>query len=226
MSEAPSRVLIVYGTGTDVGKTWVSARLLEGLRARGLAVAAAKPAQSFEPGTGPTDADVLAAATGQEPTAVCPRHRWYETPLAPPMAADALSRPDIFLDDLADELAWPPGTDFGLIETAGGVRSPYATDGDGELFAAIFSDACGTDDLLLVADAGLGTINDVRLSAEVLGGFAVTVFLNRWSSDVEVHRRNRSWLANVDGLHIVVDVNDLVDRWAGDIASGDRRGSL
>jgi dethiobiotin synthetase len=54
--------------------------------------------------------------------------------------------------------------DVGLVETAGGVRSPQADDGDVlDLVAAI-----APDHVILVADAGLGTINAVRLSVAAL----------------------------------------------------------
>src|SRR5207248_10256147 len=106
--ERPERLVFVTGTGTEVGKTWVAARLADALRATGRTVAARKPAQSFAPTeAGSTDAEVLAAATGEAPETVCPRHRWYEVAMAPPMAADALGRPTIKIADLAAEVTFP-----------------------------------------------------------------------------------------------------------------------
>src|SRR5207244_860761 len=160
----PDRVVVVAGTATEVGKTFVGAALLARLRATGMRVAARKPAQSFAPGDLSTDADVLAAATDDDPTAVCPRHRWYETPMAPPMAAESLGRPSFTVDDLVTEMEWPDAVDVGLVETAGGVRSPIARDGD----CASLAMALVPDLVVLVADAGLGTINAVRLSAGAL----------------------------------------------------------
>ncbi|HEV3124719.1 MAG TPA: dethiobiotin synthase, partial [Candidatus Dormibacteraeota bacterium] len=86
--------MAVVGTGTDVGKTYVTARLLESLRQEGIAVSARKPAQSFDASDDPADYDaaVLGAASGELPESVCPLHRWYEMAMAPPMAADALGR--------------------------------------------------------------------------------------------------------------------------------------
>jgi dethiobiotin synthetase len=73
-----------------------------------MAVAARKPAQSFSPDDAQfTDAHVLVAATGEEPTVVCPSHRWYPVPMAPPMAAVALDQPPFTIADLVAELAWP-----------------------------------------------------------------------------------------------------------------------
>src|SRR5437764_4335932 len=163
--ERPERLVFVTGTGTEVGKTWVAARLADALRARGRAVAARKPAQSFAPTeAGQTDAEVLAAASGEAPETVCPRHRWYEVAMAPPMAADALGRPPIEITELAAETVFPDGIDVGLVETAGGVRSPLAHDGDTvDLIALLKPDA-----IVLVADAGLGTLNAVLLSYAAL----------------------------------------------------------
>jgi dethiobiotin synthetase len=206
--ERPERLVLVTGTGTEVGKTWVSARLAEVLRARGLRVAARKPAQSFEPGTGPTDAEVLADATGEEVNVVCPRHRWYEVPMAPPMAADALQRPTITIADLAAETTFPPAIDVGLVEGAGGVRSPLAHDGDAtDLAARLRPDA-----VVLVADAGLGTINAVLLSLAALEPAPVHVMLNRFDADEPLHQANRRWLGEQFGLDVVVDMDALAAR--------------
>ena len=163
----PRRLVVVVGTGTDVGKTWVAARLLTELRGAGATVAARKPAQSFDPGDDPSDRDaaVLGAASGEPPEMVCPPHRWYEVPMAPPMAAEALGRPPFRSADLVGELGWPcDPVDVGLVETAGGVRSPLAADGD----CAALCAALAPDLVVLVADAGLGTINAVRLTVDAL----------------------------------------------------------
>jgi dethiobiotin synthase len=204
----PERLVLVAGTGTEVGKTWVSARLAEHLRARGLRVSARKPAQSFEPGTGPTDAEVLGAATGEDPETVCRRERWYEVPMAPPMAADALGRPALSIAELAAEMRFPDGVDVGLVEGAGGVRSPLAHDGDATDLAALLK----PDAVVLVADAGLGTINAVLLSLAALEPAPVHVLLNRFDVDDPLHQANRRWLGDQFGLDVVVDVETLAAR--------------
>ncbi len=214
--------MVVAGTGTEVGKTWVATRLTKGLRARGVLVVPRKPAQSFDAGTpaGGTDAGRLAAAAGCAAEEVCPPWRWYEVPMAPPMAAEALGRPSFTLADLERELRWPtPGSStgptgptgptVGIVEVAGGVRSPQAADGDAvDLVARL-----RPDDVILVADAGLGTINVVRLSVEALLRSAepsaerstgdMVVVLNRYEDRDPLHRANRSWLADRCGLDVL-----------------------
>ncbi len=192
-------MVAVVGTGTDVGKTWVAAHILRDLRAAGTHVAARKPAQSFEPDDDPAgrDAAVLGAASGEAPEQVCPPHRWYEVAMAPPMAAEVLGRPPFTIEDLASELRWPSdAVEVGLVETAGGVRSPLAADGD----AVSLCQELTPDLLVLVADAGLGTINAVRLTTEALRivGVPLVVVLNRFDASVDLHVRNRSWLRSLD----------------------------
>jgi dethiobiotin synthetase len=197
----PARVVFVAGTTTDVGKTWVAAAVLGQLRAGGHRVAARKPAQSFDTADACTDADVLAAATGESPHDVCPPHRWYPRPLAPPMAAEVLGEPAFTVSELLAELRWPDGAHVGVVEGAGGPRSPLATDGDNVDVAR----GIAPDLVLLVADAGLGAINAVRMSVDAFAGLAVVVTLNRYDDGDPLHRRNRHWLADHDGFVVVTD---------------------
>lgn len=198
----PARLIAVIGTHTEVGKTWAGETLLANARARGLRVGARKPVQSFGEFDGPTDAERLAAATGEHMHAVCPAHRWYSRPLAPPMAADALGRARILLDEVAAEIRWPPGLDLGLVETAGGPRSPLTHDADSiDLVRRL-----EPDEVFLVAEAGLGAINAVRLAVQCAGPLPITVFLNRFDESNELHRLNYGWLATRDALKVVTSI--------------------
>lgn len=210
---APENIVGVAGTGTDVGKTWVTAAVARTLRTRAVAVAARKPAQSFsiDDPPGDRDAAVLAASTGERADDVCLPHRSYEVPMAPPMAAVALGRPPIVLADLLAELRWPPRADVGFIETAGGVRSPIADDADNVALLR----AVRPSTVLLVADAGLGTINLVRLSAEALAGMPVVVVLNRYDPADDLHLRNSAWLRERDGFTVCASIDDVVSALVG-----------
>src|SRR5205085_2742200 len=70
------------------------------------------------------------------------------------------------------------------------------------------------DGVVLVADAGLGTINSVRLSAARLvevTGLQPIVLLNRYDDGDDLHRRNRQWLTDRDGFVVATDVAALAD---------------
>jgi dethiobiotin synthetase len=200
-------IVFVAGTGTDVGKTFVAAAVLKELRARGVAVTARKPVQSFAPGATATstDADVLAAASGDDPHTVCPPHRWIPAAMAPPIAAAALGLPPFTIKELAKELA-APERGLTVVESAGGVRSPLASDGD----TIDLADAIRPAFVVLVADAGLGTINAVRLSVDALAPHRVVVYLNRFDPNDEVHTRNAEWLRSSEGFETATDLERLV----------------
>jgi len=200
----PRRLIGVVGTHTEVGKTWVTSQLLAALKARGLKVAARKPVQSFEPDSGPTDAQQLAQGSGELETQVCPAHRRYHLAMAPPMAADALHREPIHIDELIREITWPAGIDIGFVETVGGARSPLAHDGD----SVDLVKCLPVDEVLLIADAGLGTLNAVRLTLASIAALPVTVFLNRYDASIDLHRRNREWLLAKDGIDALIDLNE------------------
>ncbi|HEU5084002.1 MAG TPA: dethiobiotin synthase [Acidimicrobiales bacterium] len=204
----PALLVGVCGTATEVGKTFVAAALARSLRAAGRTVAARKPLQSFEPhDPHPTDAEVLAAASGEDPHEVCPAGRWLPVPMAPPMAADALGQPCPTLAQVVGDLAWPD-VDVGLLETVGGVRSPLAADGDSRDLVR----AAAVDVVLLVADAGLGTIDAVRSAVDQLVPLRVVTVLNRFDDANELHVRNWRWLEERDGFEVVVDVEAAAAR--------------
>lgn len=214
----PGLLVLVVGTATDIGKTWVGGRTLAVLADRGLSVAARKPAQSFEDGDPhPTDAEVLAAATGERADVVCPPHRSYPVPMAPPMAADALGRPVPTTDDLLGELVWPdPAVTVGWLESVGGPRSPIGSDGD----AVTVAERLDPDVVVLVADAGLGTVNAVLVSLAPFAGRPVLVVLNRFDPADDLHRRNRAWLADRHHLTVLTSPEDLADHLATLAAGG------
>lgn len=207
MNSRPDVLVLVTGTGTEVGKTWTCVELTRHFRRIGRAVALRKPAQSFEPGDISTDADKLAEATDDTAETVCLPHRWYPSAMAPPMAADALNLPAFNLRELSDELSWPSETDVGLVEGTGGVCSPLASDGDTIDFAMLIR----PDVVLLVANSGLGTLNEVRLSSDALHPHQRVVFLNQFDESSDLHRRNREWLIEQDGLTVTTSITATVD---------------
>ena len=219
----PHLLVAVLGTGTEVGKTWVSAATLAALRAQGWMVAARKPAQSFDPAEtnpdgGPVlhDSQFLSAATGEPDADVCPAHRRYPVALAPPMAARRLGLPSFTITDLASEVAASWGgraADLGLVESAGGVASPAADDGhSGDLVDAVLPDL-----VVLVADATLGSIHAVRSSLAAFGRTDVVVHLNRFNAEAEVQALNRDWLRGHDGLVVTTSVDELAELLAATI---------
>lgn len=109
------------------------------------------------------------------------------------------------MSEIIKEIHWPEKVDIGFLETVGGVRSPMASDGDSlELLRRV-----AVDQMLLVADAKLGTINNVRLTMAAVGATPTIVYLNRFDPDNELHELNRRWLMDQDKLTVITNVHQL-----------------
>jgi dethiobiotin synthetase len=63
--------------------------------------------------------------------------------------------------------------------------------------------------VVIVADAGLGTINAVRLTVAALGSWTPIVALNRFDGADPLHAANRDWLRERDGNEVVTDAAQL-----------------
>jgi dethiobiotin synthetase len=175
--------IFVTGTDTNVGKTWVAAGLTAVLRRWGLKAAYFKPIQSGCPEEGgrliPTDARFARQlADLPEPlellTPVALR-----LPLAPAVAAEQEGRP-VDLDRVAEAVReLVRRYDFFVIEGAGGLFVPLA----GVAFLVLDMVRWLRLPLLVVARAGLGTINHTALTvfgAQQAGLPVAGVVLNRY----------------------------------------------
>lgn len=154
-------VVIITGTDTEIGKTFVGAALAHELASRpNTKVCAIKPAESGCPQETPTDAEdgvTLAKATGQaHPQAALVRLR---TPVAPPLAAD---KEGVFLDaklwfKVIEEARRE--ADWVFVEGAGGLLSPLTW----EHTILDIAQTCGASAILVSSDR-LGTVNHTRLT--------------------------------------------------------------
>jgi dethiobiotin synthetase len=154
-----ARVLVVTGTGTGVGKTVVTAAIAALHPGR---VAVLKPAQTGVAEGEPGDlADVVRLAA---PTTVCELAR-YPDPLAPATAARRAGMPP--LDPAAAVEAarlLAQSHDLVLVEGAGGLLVRFTANGGTLADVAARLDA----PVLVVAAAGLGTLNATALTVEAL----------------------------------------------------------
>jgi dethiobiotin synthetase len=153
--------LLVTGTDTGVGKTFVACALAHALRRQGRSVAVMKPVETGVDGA-PEDALRLrAAAADPAPLdAICPYR--LRAPLAPAVAA-RLEGVTIDLDRLVGLIARRAAeADLLLVEGAGGLLVPIV---ERETYADLAARA-GLP-LLIVAANRLGTVNHCALTARV-----------------------------------------------------------
>lgn len=155
-------VLVVTGTDTDVGKTVVTAAIAALAVARGSSVAVVKPAQ-----TGVVDSDPGDLADITRLTGVTDMHELarYPDPLSPEAAARRSGRQPLDLTALTGlVLELDRSRDLVLVEGAGGLLVRYDADG---LTLADLARALRSP-VLLVARAGLGTLNATALTLSAL----------------------------------------------------------
>ncbi len=156
--------LFVTATGTDIGKTVVTAALVRELRGLGVSALAMKPvASGVGPDLGSSDPGRLLAAMGRpvdEISSICP---WsFEAPLAPDQAAAAAGR-RLDFDEVVRFCLRPREARWVLIEGVGGVRVPIG--GDRTVREWIGALGCPA---LLVAGTYLGSISHTLTAIDAL----------------------------------------------------------
>jgi dethiobiotin synthetase len=146
-----------------VGKTALAGAIAAALAARGERVAAFKPVLTGtdEPAdpAWPPDDELLAAATGQKPSAIAP-HR-FGPPVSPHLAAEMAGETIDPAALLAAARAAASGADALVVEGVGGLLVPLAP---GYLVRDFARELALP--LLIAARAGLGTINHTLLTLE------------------------------------------------------------
>ncbi|MGW0711164.1 dethiobiotin synthase [Streptomyces sp. NPDC002643] len=155
-------ILLITGTGTEVGKTVATAAVAAVAVCAGRSVAVLKPAQT---GVGPDergDAEEVARLAGAVSAHELAR---YPEPLAPATAARRSGLPPVHPEDVAEAAAkLAVDHDLVLVEGAGGLLVRL-DDAGGTL--ADTARLLGAP-VLLVASAGLGTLNTTELTAREL----------------------------------------------------------
>ncbi|WP_448316790.1 dethiobiotin synthase [Streptomyces sp. CO7] len=158
-------VIVVSGTGTEIGKTMVTAAVAALAVAAGRSVAVLKPAQTGLAAGEHGDAAEAARLAGESGVVTAVELARYPDPLAPATAAQRAGLPPVRahrVAEAAEDLAQEH--DLVLVEGAGGLlvrlddRDATLADAAKLLRAPV----------LVVAPAGLGTLNSTALTAEAL----------------------------------------------------------
>lgn len=211
---AMSKNLFITGTGTDVGKTYVTGLIVKKLREGGASSAYYKAAMSGNErrpdGTLiPGDALQVKTMSGVEQPLeeMCPYI--YETAVSPHLAAKIEGNP-IEMECVLKNFDRVCGTyDYVTVEGSGGIFCPLRFDEQKiqlEDFIKARSLAC-----LMIADAGLGTINAVVLTAEYMKARKIPVkgiIFNHYEPGNPLHEDNRLMCEAMTGLNVVACVKD------------------
>lgn len=176
-------VLVVTGTGTDVGKTVVTAAVAA---LAGGSVAVVKPAQTGVAAAEPGDLAEVERLAGPVTAVELGR---YPEPLAPGTAARRAGLPPVAPAAVVAEVErLAADHDLVLVEGAGGLLVSFDEAG-----GTIADVASGLDaPVLSVARAGLGTLNEVALTAEALAARDLTccgVMIGSWPDEPDLAAR-------------------------------------
>jgi len=191
--------ILITGTDTGVGKTFITYNLALGLKERGYSVGCLKPVETYVRDI-PEDGKLLAEATGQSVDEVVPVK--YKLPLSP-YAATIEEKRYFSLSDLRkfyDNLRKRYG--ILLVEGAGGVAVPLKknyTYGHLALDWGLKT--------LIVARAGLGTLNHTYLTwyyLKSLGVPVVGIVLNGATGEDVSERTNPIIVEQMTGVKPLV----------------------
>lgn len=209
-----SKSLFITGTGTDVGKTYVTGLIVKKLREGGASAAYYKAAMSGNDRRAdgmliPGDALQVKRMSGIEQPLeeMCPYI--YETAVSPHLAAKLEGKP-LEMECVLKHFDYVCGKyEYITAEGSGGILCPLRFDEQQiqqEDFIKARSLSC-----LMIADAGLGTINAVGLTAEYMKAHKIPVrgiIFNRYEPGNPLHEDNRLMCEAMTGLHIIACVKD------------------
>nr|WP_155541931.1 dethiobiotin synthase [Amycolatopsis camponoti] len=188
-------MLVMTGTGTGVGKTITTAAIAALAVAGGQRVAVLKPAQTGVAPDEPGDLADVRRLAGRDVTTR--ELRRYPDPLSPEAAARRSGLPSLDPGEIARAASdLDTGHDLTLIEGAGGLLVRF--DQRGSSLADV---AWSLGSLVIVvAEAGLGTLNATALTAEVATKRGLTVagvIIGSWPAEPDL-----AALSNLEDLPV------------------------
>ena len=204
--------VFVTATGTDVGKTYVSALIVKKMREMKLNCGYYKPVLSGairqDDGTFlPGDCDFVVKTSGLNVnTEACVTY-CFEEAVSPHLAA---SRAGVKIDKEVIKnqyLEISAKYDYLVLEGAGGITCPFDLENDVLLLSDIIQYL--HQDVLLVADGGLGTINSVLLTVDYAKNCGINIcgiILNNYDKNDFMHLDNKRQIERLTGIRVLAEV--------------------
>ena len=205
------KALFVTGTGTDIGKTYVTGLIVKCLRDAGLSAgyykAALSGAEVAADGTLlPGDALHVARVAGLDAADVTVSYV-YRDAVSPHLAAQIEHRPMDFAKVAEDYRRAKERTDYLTVEGSGGIICPLRWDDDEHVVLDDLAVRLGLA-ALVVGDAGLGTINAAVLTAEHLHARGIPLrgfIFNNWQGGL-MQEDNVRMVEEITGAHVLARV--------------------
>jgi len=206
--------LFVTATGTDVGKTFVTALIVKKLRDAGYNAgyykAVLSGAEKKENGLHAGDADYVSRVAGIDEDMKNLVTYVYENAVSPHLAAQIEGSPvEMHVLKAAYEKA-AFRYDYLTMEGSGGIMCPIRYDSTSHIF---LEDVIKELNLttILVADAGLGTINSVVLSVEYMSHRNIPVkgiIFNHFHEGSVMELDNKKMVEEITGIPVIALVKE------------------
>lgn len=206
-----SKNIFVTGTGTDVGKTYVTGLLLKKLHEIGVKAAYYKTAMSGNKYDKhgeliPGDAKHVKKVSGIEQSLDEMCHFIYEKAYSPHLAARIEGNP-VQMSVVKAGFEWVTAQyEYVTVEGSGGILCPIRYDDEKIMLEDVIRELGLSS--IIVADAGLGTINNVVLTVEYMKSRNLTVkgiIFNNWH-DTELEQDNLKMCQELTGVQVLAKV--------------------
>ncbi len=202
-----SKALFITATGTDVGKTYVTALIVKKLRENGINAGYYKAALSGAESISESDAGYVNKTAGINQPESTLLSYMYKTAVSPHLASKIEGDPVDLEKVKADFSNVSEGYDFVTVEGAGGIVCPVRWDETAHILLEDIIKALDLD-TVIVADAGLGTINAVVTTAEYIKSRKINikgVILNNWTGGI-MQEDNAKMITEITGLEVLAVV--------------------
>lgn len=208
-----AKKIFITGTGTDVGKTYISALIVKKMREAGYNCGYFKPVISgvTEMCGHLMDSDAnYVIQTANIPTEAeqCVSYYWQEA-VSPHLAAKRKNQ-EIDIDKIKYDFAQiNKKYDYLLIEGAGGITCPLKINSEEKYLLKDLIWELGLS-VIIVADAGLGTINSTLLTVDYARANGIEIegiILNNYESDNFMHWDNLEQIETLSGINVVATVS-------------------
>ena len=209
-----SKKVFITATGTDIGKTYVSALIVKKMRESGFNCGYFKPVLSgvIEKNGKLVESDcnyvINTAKIPAEPNDSVVY--WWKEPVSPHLAAERFGeRIDIEKIKTAFE-KMQEKYDYLLIEGAGGITCPLRLQNGEKYLLKDLIRELGVN-IIIVADGGLGTINSTLLTVEYARQHNIKVegiILNNFKPDSFMHQDNLKQVEYLTGVKVISTVQE------------------
>ena len=209
-----AKALFITATGTDIGKTYVSALICKQMKEEGFDIGYYKAALS-----GSNDITDIDAWYVRERANLTDSYEemvsyTYKHAYSPHLAAQIEGNPPDMKVIKKSYKNISKNHEYMIVEGSGGIICPIRYDDDKKIF---LEDIIKELDLpcLIVADAGLGTINSAVLTIEYMKSKKIKIkgiILNRFEEANVIHEDNKEMIekiTNIKTVGIIDSVNNM-----------------